>query len=86
MSREEKIEDQVRKILERREIYPFNITYTFELSGGLLSVTVYEEADLEDLLGALSYYSQCDKSGYLVIPETCTVIMTGMALLNLVML
>ena len=55
MSREEKIEDQVRKILEQKEIYPFNITYTFELSGGLLSVTVYEEADLEALLDALSY-------------------------------
>lgn len=82
-------EEQVQKIalqkLEEWELYPFSVICTFELGdgSGLLAITFYLESDLDELLDHLDYKSQCDKTGFFIRKSSNTVILTGMALLNL---
>ena len=85
MSREENIQEQVREYLEKKEIYSHSIIYTYEFGGiyGLLGVTVYNKDDLEDLLKLLDYDSLCDKTGYTVIEEYNTLIISGSSLAKL---
>lgn len=84
MSREERIQEQVRKALEEKEIYPFSIVFTGKLgNGGLLAITTYIKSDLGTLLEVLGYDVMCDKSGYVVLEENNTILMMGMALSNL---
>ena len=74
------------KFLEDNDIYPFSVTYTYELGldgSGALAITLYVKSDYDRLLEILDYKSQCDKSGYLVFPENNTIILQGMALANI---
>ena len=83
--REIEIQESIINKLQSREIYPFSVLFSFESpdGGGMLSVTFYIRADLDELLGILNYKSQCDKSGWTIIEKTNTVIFTGLALLHL---
>jgi hypothetical protein len=85
MSREESIQEQVRKYFEKKEIYSHSIIYTYEFGGiyGLLGITLYNNDDLQDLLKLLDYNSLCDKTGYVVIEEYNTLIISGSSLAKL---
>jgi hypothetical protein len=87
MTKEEKIQEQVRLALEAREIYPFSVIYTYQLgNGGLLAITTYMKDDLTELMSILGYAVMCDKSGYVLLEENNTVLLMGMALSNLYIL
>ena len=83
--REIEIQESIINKLQNREIYPFSVLFSFESpdKGGMLSITFYIQADLEELLRILNYKSQCDKSGWIIINKTNTIIFTGLALLHL---
>jgi len=61
MPKEEQVQEQVRLLLEKHELYPKNIIYTYEY-GGLLAITFLISNDLDDLLKLIEYKSLCDKS------------------------
>lgn len=76
-------EEAIRK-LSSYEIYPFSVIFTYSggLEDGLLSMTFYLPQDIDRLLSILDYNSQCDKSGYYIIREYNTIILSGIALIN----
>ena len=76
-------EEAIRK-LSSYEIYPFSIIFTYSggISDGLLSMTFFLPTDIDKLLDILDYKSQCDKSGYIIIRDYNTIILSGIALIN----
>ena len=85
LSKEEKFQEDILKKLGEHEIYPFSTIFTYEGGdpGGLLSITFYLEQDLDEVLNLLEYSTQCDKSGYTIFRESNTLILTGIALIQL---
>lgn len=85
ITREEQIQKVTQKQLEDWGLCPFSIICTFELmdGSGLLAITFYLKEDVEEFLDKLDYKSQCDKTGFYVIEETNTIILTGIPLINL---
>ncbi len=80
--REIQFQSNVTSMLERNNLSPFSVVSTF-INDGFVAVTFYIEHDLKEFLELLDYKNQCDKSGFLVIGESNTVILSGMGLLTL---
>lgn len=82
--KELEMQESVISALQRYDIYPFSVTCTFGLkSSGILGITFYLKSDLSEVLKILDYQSQCDKSGYLILEDNNTLVLEGMALVNL---
>ena len=79
-----KIQEETICKLSSYEIYPFSVIFTYSggISDGLLSITFFLDQDIDKLLDILDYPNQCDKSGYFIIREYSTVILSGIALIN----
>ena len=75
------IQDKITKWLEENEIYASTVIFTFEIDGGLLSITTYSDLDYEDLINLIGYKTSCDKSGY-ILCEGRTILLKGIALAN----
>ncbi len=84
MSQEEEIQENIIKKLQDRDLTPFSVIFSYEAgdSGGMLSITFHFKQELDELLRILKYNSQCDKSGWLIIEKTNTLVLTGIALLH----
>lgn len=86
MEREISIQEGViTKLTEELGLYPFNVTFS-ESAGnpyGLLGITFFLRTDLDALLEYLGYSWMADRSGILVLSENNTVILSGIALVNL---
>lgn len=78
MSRPKEIEVQewIQSKLIEREIYPLTVFYTRK-DCGTLGLSFYSNYDLDEILEVIDYKSLCDKSGYIVIPEYNTLIITN---------
>lgn len=85
MSRESQIQNSVIEKLKSMNIFPASVIFTYAggYDDGMLGITLYLEEDLDEFLDLLEYKTQCDKSGYWINKETNTVILTGLALINL---
>ena len=82
--KEIEIQEMILKKLENLELYPYQVTCTFELvEGGLVSITLLNKGDIEKLLEKLDLKSVCDNTGILKLDDSGTIIFTGMALVNL---
>jgi hypothetical protein len=83
--REIEIQESVIKTLTNFEIYPFSVIFTYSggINSGLLSITFFLKDDIHKLLDLLEYKTQCDKSGYTILEETNTILLSDMALINL---
>lgn len=70
--------------LSSYDIYPFSVVFTYAggKSDGLLSITFFLDSDLDKLLEVLDYQNQCDKSGYFIVKEYNTIVLSGIALIN----
>lgn len=77
-------EKVIEKLLEHN-ISPFSVIFTY--SGGdedgILSITFYISEELDEVLDLLDYKTQCDKSGYAIMRESNTLLLSGVALINL---
>ena len=84
-SKEEQFQEAVRNKLQEYDIFPFSVIFTYlgGNSDGLLSITFYIPHELDELLEKLNYKTQCDKSGYLIFRDSNTLILTGLALIQL---
>jgi hypothetical protein len=80
-------QEAVIKYLEKYDIYPFSVTYTSDYNrssdGCILGITTYIVDDIDTILELLDYKSLCDKSGFTVFRENCTIILQGMPLVHL---
>lgn len=70
------IEDIVEKGLEKIDIYPYSVTYTSVFSIPLLAITFIAPIDYNSVLELIEYRYKCDRSNYLLIEDTCTIIFT----------
>ena len=70
------------RFLEENELYPYSVIDTYCIENGALGITFYTSEDLNKFLDILDYREKCDQSGFQVFPETCTVVLSGNALLN----
>ena len=79
-----KIQEDAIKKLSSYDIYPFSVIFTYSggVDDGLLSITVFSLQDIDRLLEILDYQHQCDKSGYYIVKEYNTIILSGIALIN----
>ena len=81
--KEEKIHQIIEEGLEKHSLNPESVVFTFCIGEGVLAITFYIHEDLKELLELLSWSSQCDKRGYLILNDTNTIILSGIALINL---
>lgn len=84
LSIEEKTQEEAIRKLSSYELYPFSVIFTYSggIPDGLLSITFFSHQDIDRLLEILDYKNQCDKSGYYIIEEYNTIILSGIALIN----
>lgn len=75
------IQRWIQEKLTEKDLYPFNIFFTKKPGPATLGITFYTEIDLEDMLEILEYKSICDKSDYLIFPESNTLITIGEGIL-----
>lgn len=84
MSQEEKIQENIIGKLQSRDLNPFSVIFSYEAGdpGGMLSITFFLREEMMELLDILKYKKQCDKSGWVIIEKTNTIILSGIALLH----
>ena len=83
---EEAVQEGATKVLEELGIFPSSVIFTYKIDGGALCITLLFKHVLDQLLEELHYHEQCDKSGFHIIPETNTVILSKLALSNFYLL
>ena len=78
--KEIEIERYVSDVLsETYDISPFSVIYT-ECNGlSMISITLFGQDDLKELLDLLGYKRLCDKSGYNIFRYKNTIIFTHLA-------
>lgn len=85
-TRELEIQDEIIRQLEMRELFPFSVVCSFSLppgrEDGIVAITFYLESDMNEFLEWIDYKNQCDKSGYIVIEKTNTIVLSGLGLIN----
>lgn len=81
--REVEIQDEIEKRLSSYDINPYSIICSFAFDSGIVSITFYLNSDLLEFLDILDYKNQCDKSGYLILEDNNTIILSGLGLINL---
>lgn len=83
--REIEFQEWIKQKLYLLELYPFNIFFTFgRRNTSILGITFIAGFDLRELLDIVDYYSLCDKSGFIILYDSNTLICSGNALLLLI--
>lgn len=81
--REIEIEESVIKWLLENNISPASVTLSYKILDGILSITFYLAQDLEEFLELVDYKYSVDKSGYIIVKETNTILLHGLPLVKL---
>ena len=77
----EEIQRKVTNYLVTHEIFPFSVVYT-DCFCGLLAITFCISTDIDEFLDYIDYKCLCDKTGYIILRETNTILIYNFALLN----
>ena len=81
--REKEIQEKVINFLNKINIMPFSVIFTYGLEdGGTLSITFWIKDEIDELLEKINYRSICDKNGYMILEENNTVLISGFALMD----
>lgn len=67
--------------LESKEIYPTSVIFTHEY-GGVLSISFLLDENLDEFLEVIKYKYKCDKTGYEILRDTKTILITGTAIID----
>ena len=81
--REVELQKSVTSWLTNKNIFPVSVTVTFRYLDGLLAITFYVKQDLDEFLDIVGYKYSCDKSGFIILPDTNTVFLYGIPLVKL---
>ena len=81
--REIEMQEKVTNYLTDHNIYPFSVTVSYSIDSGILGITFYFTQDLNDFLDLAGYEYLCDKSGYTILENTKTVLVSGLPLVKL---
>lgn len=76
----------VKNWLESKDIIAFSVYITLEVpqnNQGLCSISFYNSDQLHEFLDLIDYSVQCNKKDYIILEETDTVLLTGLALVRL---
>lgn len=80
---EKEVQEKAMDLLDSANLLPFSVVYTYALNdSGVLAITFYLEKDLEELLDILDYKSLCDKSDFVLIKSTGTVLLKDSAIIR----
>ena len=83
LNKEIEIQESVIEFLGKNDISPFSVIFTYCLNdGGTLSITFWINSDIDEFLDHIEYKTICDKSGYLILRDNNTVIISGFALID----
>ena len=78
------IQEEVIFSLDKLDISPFSVIFTYCLNdGGTLAISFWLDSDIDEFLDFVEYRSLCDKTGYLILRENNTVLVSGFALIDL---
>lgn len=81
--KEKGIQENVIKFLDISGLSPFSVTFTYCFEdGGTLALTFWMKEEVEEFLEKIGFKSICDKSGYLILGDNNTVIISGFALID----
>lgn len=78
------IENFIKSKLESLGICYFSIVSTSAFGDSLVAITLFSYLELDELLKKLDYKYLCDKSGFLILSETNTIIFTKSGIIQLV--
>lgn len=81
--REIELQDAITEFLTEHNIFPFSVTISYSIDSGVLGITFYFIQDLKDFLSLMGYEYLCDKSGYTILENTNTVLISGLPLVKL---
>lgn len=81
--REIELQDAITEFLTEHNIFPFSVTVSYSIDSGVLGITFYFIQDLKDFLSLMGYEYLCDKSGYTILENTNTVLISGLPLVKL---
>ena len=77
------IQEEIIVFLDRLSISPFSVIFTYCLNnGGMLAITFWLDSDIDEFLDFVEYKSLCDKSGYLILRDNNTILISGFALID----
>ena len=77
------IQEEVISSLSHLDISPFSVIFTYCLNdGGTLAITFWLDTDIDEFLDYVEYKSLCDKTGYLILRDNNTVLISGFALID----
>lgn len=83
LKNEIEVQESVIDYLVSKNISPYSVIFTYCLNdGGTLSITFWIDSEIDEFLNFIEYKSICDKSGYLVLKENNTVLISGFALID----
>ena len=78
------IQEEITLALCRLDISPFSVIFTYCLNdGGTLAITFWLDSDISEFLDFVEYKSLCDKTGYIILRENNTILVSGFALIDL---
>lgn len=81
--KEKEVQEKVIDFLGKLNIMPFSVVFTYGLEdGGTLSITFWIKNEINELLERIDYNSICDKTGYLILEENNTILISGFALMD----
>lgn len=69
-------EKLIKEWLDRNNVFYISLVYT-ECYSGVLSITFCQDIDLNNFLDLIKYKSQFNKSRYIILQDTLTVICYG---------
>lgn len=72
--------------LDKKNIPAFSVYITLVIpkyNQGLCSISFYNVEQLHEFLNVIEYSVQCNKSDYIILEETSTILITGLALIKL---
>lgn len=80
------LQDSIINRLMELDLYPYSVIFTSAINNtDILSITFFTKEQLDSFLILLDYDTLCDKSGIIILADSFTVLLSGIALIKFYM-